>query len=139
MVKEIVKDVEFLSKPCERVESVKDVKDLIQDIKDTCEFHKERCAGLCANQIGVNKCVIAVRNGNNFLIMVNPSIINHSDKTYVAEEGCMSLDYTKQVTRYHLVNVMYRTESGLPAVKEFRGAIAQYIQHEVDHTKGILI
>lgn len=139
MVREIVKDLEFLSKPCERVTDVKQCKQLIQDMKDTCKHHLDKCAGLCANQIGESKSIIAVRKDDDFFIMVNPKIMSHSSKTYVSKEGCLSLDYESEVTRYHLINVLYTQENGMPAVKEFRGNIARIIQHEVDHTRGKLI
>lgn len=140
MVKEINKDTESLSQvsvPFD-FEDEKDME-LVQDMLDTAEAHKENCVGLAAIQVGVPKRVILVRHGDKFVPYINPMIIAKSPKTYLAEEGCLSLDGTRKVQRHLLIKVVWSDIRGKRHVKEFKGFTAQILQHEIDHCKGLLI
>ena len=140
MRKEIVKDPEILSQKSVPFD-LNDEADiaLLGDMIDTAEAYKENCVGLAAIQIGVPKRVILVRQGNNFTPFINPVIIQKSPRTYVTEEGCLSLDGTRSVKRHYSIKVTWTTFAGKKQVKEFKGFIAEIIQHEVDHCNGILI
>ena len=140
MVREIVKDTEILSQKSVPVD-LTDASDieLLGDMIDTAEAHRDNCVGLAAIQIGVPKRVILVRQGNVFTPFINPVIIKKSPRTYVTEEGCLSLDGTRSVKRHHTIKVTWTTFAGKKQVKEFSGFIAEIIQHEVDHCNGILI
>lgn len=140
MIKEIVKDTEFLSQKSVAFDFNSEADaELIQDMLDTANAHKENCVGLAAIQIGVAKRVILVYMGNRYVPMINPLIVKRSPKTYVTEEGCLSLEGTRQVKRHYSVTVAYRDVNGKSMLTEFRGYAAQVIQHEVDHCNGILI
>lgn len=138
MVREIVKDVEFLNVPCERFENGKHDY-LVQDLLDTANAHIDKCVGLACNQIGESIRVIAVRNGDKFMIMKNPMIIKKSGGTFTANERCLSLDGERSVTRHRQVVVMYEDINGKQRRLQCNGFTAQIIQHECDHLKGILI
>ena len=140
MLREIVKDVETLSQksiPFDLTDPA-DIE-LLGDMIDTAEAHRENCVGLAAIQVGVPKRVILVRQGNIFTPFINPVIIKRSPRTYVTEEGCLSLDGTRSVKRHHSIKVTWTSFTGKKQVKEFSGFIAEIIQHEVDHCNGILI
>lgn len=140
MRKEIIKDLEVLSQksiPFDLTDE-SDIE-LLGDMIDTAEAHRENCVGLAAIQIGVPKRVILVRQGNIFTPFINPVIIKKSPSTYVADEGCLSLDGTRRVRRHHSIKVTWTTFSGKKRVQEFNGFVAQIIQHETDHCNGILI
>ena len=138
-VKEIVKDTEFLQKKSTKANyKSAEAMEVIRDLIDTANEHKERCVGLSAIQIGVPLRVCVVFNGNEFIPFVNPIITKLFGDKYEAEEGCMSLDGTRKVMRYDRIEVMRQTKSGF--VKErFRGYMAQILQHEIDHFNGKLI
>ena len=138
MVKEIVKDETILRQKSDPYIFGEDDQ-LLQDLFDTAEEHKENCAGLACIQIGVPKRVILARHGNKFVPYINPVIIQKSPKTYVTEEGCLSLVGTRTVKRHRSIKVMWSTPDGKRQVKEFTGYIAQILQHEIDHCNGILI
>ena len=70
MIKEIVKDVEFL-KPKSEDFNLKTDKDLIQDLLDTANHHAPNCVGLAAPQIGVHKRAIVVLMSTGFRPMLN--------------------------------------------------------------------
>ena len=138
MVREIVKDESVLKQKSEAFVAGQDDY-LITDMLDTANAHKDNCAGLACIQIGVAKRVILVRFGDNFISFINPAIIKKSAKTYMAKEGCLSLDGARIVKRHNSVMLAYTNIDGKRIVKEFSGRTAQIIQHEVDHCNGILI
>jgi peptide deformylase len=138
MVKEIVKDVEFLTKQSEKFIFGED-DHIIQDLIDTANAHKDNCAGLAAVQIGYLKRVIVVKMDDTFVPFINPRIIQKFGERYIAVEGCLSIEGEREVKRNKMVRVAYTNESGKERVVPFKGYVAEIIQHEVDHLNGVLI
>ena len=64
MIKNIVRDVMFLSRKSEPAErsSAADAQ-TARDLQDTLRAHSEECVGMAANMIGVNKNIIIVNIG----------------------------------------------------------------------------
>ena len=140
MVKVINKDTESLSQKSVPFDLTSDADgELLRDMLDTAEAHKENCVGLAAIQVGVAKRAILVRMGDKFVPFLNPMIIHKSTQTYYADEGCLSLDGTRSVKRHRTIKVMWTELNGKRRVREFNGFTAQIIQHEVDHCNGVLI
>ena len=147
MVRTIIKDEEMLKQKSDKFmfANVSDMtynigdEYLIDDILDTAEAHKDKCVGLAAIQMGIPKRLIVVKMGDKFVPMINPVIIQKSKDTYTALEGCLSLEGQREVRRHRFIKVAYTTRNGKPKVEMFKGFIAEIIQHEVDHTNGILI
>lgn len=104
MVKEIVKDVMFLSQKAEK--AIKEDKDIASDLLDTLKANKNRCVGLAANMIGYNKAIICVSGGLYDFIMINPIITNKSEE-YQTEEGWLSLIGERKCKRYKEIEVDY--------------------------------
>mgnify|MGYP003186504427 FL=1 len=73
MEKPIVKDKAFLAQKSQPA-TFMDIA-VAQDLLDTLAAHADRCVGLAANMIGVQKCVIAVNIGPTNIAMLNPEII----------------------------------------------------------------
>lgn len=139
MIKEIVKDIDFLKQKSEDFSFETD-KDLIQDLLDTAEYHRTNCAGLAAPQIGIHKRAIVILTNAGFKPMLNPVIFWKDLKSkYNAVEGCLSLDGEREVKRFRRIKVKYINENRITIIKQFDGYQAQIIQHEVDHLNGILI
>ncbi len=136
MVKNIVRDIFFLSQKAEKATG-KD-KQVAVDLLDTLQANSERCVGLAANMIGAAKAIIAVNIGKTNLIMFNPQIIR-KEKPYQTEEGCLSLDGERQTTRYEVIEVVYQDSKLRKQQAVFTGFTAQIIQHECDHLEGIII
>ena len=136
MVKEVVRDVFFLSQKSE--EATLADKQTIQDLLDTLQSNKEHCVGMAANMIGVQKRIIVVDMGFCNMAMVNPVIIKKS-KQFEAEEGCLSLNGVRKTTRYQQIEVEYQDSNFKKLKQSFSGWIAQIIQHEIDHCDGIII
>ena len=136
-IKEIVTDLEILQTKS-KTANPSEIGELIRDLIDTAEAHKDRCVGLSAIQIGVPLRVCVVWNGERFVPFVNAVICRYLGKKYEAKEGCMSLEGTRKVERFERIEVFRR--SGNRMVKErYRDFMAEIIQHELDHFEGKLI
>ena len=136
MVKEIMRDPLFLSKPSEP--ATKADRQIALDLIDTLRANSERCVGMAANMIGESKRIIVVSMGMMPVAMINP-VITKKNKPYEAEEGCLSLDGVRRAKRYEEIVVEYLDLSFKRCRKPFSGWTAQIIQHEIDHCDGILI
>lgn len=112
-----------------------------QDLLDTLATHADTCVGLAANMIGSPVAVIAFRDGARARTMFNPRITRHSG-SYETEESCLSLTGSRPATRWRSIAVAYQELAGGMLVERhgsFSGFTAQIIQHEIDHTRGIVI
>ena len=137
MEKPIIKDEAFLAQKSQPA-TFMDIA-VAQDLLDTLAAHADRCVGLAANMIGVQKCVIAVNIGPTNIAMLNPEIIKVSG-AYETEERCLSLlGGPRKTKRYEKIKVQYQTPDFQTRLKTFTGWTAQIIQHEIDHCDGILI
>lgn len=138
MVREIIKDEETLSQLSVAYKK-STYTTLIEDLIDTAIKHQDRCVGLAAIQIGVPTKAFVVKIGDKFQPMLNVNIIKHSTESYIAKEGCLSIDGEREVKRWKSITVIYENLYNKVIKKEFSGFVAEIIQHEYDHTKGILI
>lgn len=139
MVKEITKDEEILSKPCEKA-TIDDLP-VVQDLLDTAES-MEDVAGLSANQIGVQKCIaIYLDDHDKFKTVFNPKLVKALYPVKMEEE-CFSVDGAHRVTRFECATIAYEepVDGKLVARKrEFHGRESQILQHVIDHCKGKII
>ena len=136
MIREIMRDEIFLAQKAE-LATLEDLP-VAQDLLDTLKANKERCVGMAANMIGVNKRIIVFDNEGAYTVMFNPEIIKRSGP-YRTEEGCLSLEGVRSAKRWRSVKVRYRNAQFQERIKTFTGWTAQIIQHEVDHCEGIII
>ena len=136
MVKEIIKDILFLSQKSEKA-TEKD-KYIAKDLLDTLKANKDKCVGLAANMIGYNKSIICVSSGLYDFIMINP-IITKKTKEYETEEGCLSLIGQRKCKRYREIEVDYLDINFNKQHGKYTDFVAEIIQHEIDHTNGIII
>ena len=136
MIQEIMKDKTFLAQKAEQA-TPEDLP-VAQDLLDTLAANKDRCVGMAANMIGVNKRIIVFDNEGTYMVMLNPEIIKQSGP-YQTEEGCLSLEGTRPAKRWKSIKVRYQNEKFQERLKTFTGWTAQIIQHEVDHCEGIII
>lgn len=114
MEKPIIRDEVFLAQKSQPA-TFMDIA-VAQDLLDTLAAHADRCVGLAANMIGVQKCVIAVNIGPTNIAMLNPEIIKRSGK-YMTEEGCLSLEGERAAVRYEKLPWPIRTCSSKSASK----------------------
>ena len=108
------------------------------DLQDTLKAHQNECIGMAANMIGVNKAVIIATLGPFNVVMYNPQITQKLIP-YQTEEGCLSLQGKRPVTRYRQIKVTFYNQEWQPQSLQLSDLPAEIIQHEVDHLNGILI
>lgn len=136
MIREIVRDEKFLAQKSAAA-SFMDMS-VAQDLLDTLAAHSDRCVGLAANMIGVQKRIIAINLGPMNVAMFNPVIVKKSGK-YMTEEGCLSLEGERMTARYQKIVVEYQDMNFKKQRQTFTDFPAQIIQHEIDHCEGIII
>ena len=136
MVKQIVRDVFFLSQKSEP--ATKDDLQIGRDLQDTLQANRERCVGMAANMIGVKKDIIIVNMGMIDVVMFNPVIVSKKG-SYETEEGCLSLDGVRKTTRYQDIEVEYYDFNWKKQRQKLTGWTAQIAQHEIDHLSGKII
>ena len=136
MIREIVRDQFFLRLPS-RPATASDAP-IADDLLDTLRANADRCVGMAANMIGQNVRIIAFSEGGRPTEMFNPVILK-KEGPYGAEEGCLSLEGTRQTRRYGSIKVQWQNRDMKPRIKTFTGFTAQIIQHEIDHLDGIVI
>ncbi len=93
--------------------------------------------GLAANQIGVPLRAALVGKGDGtFLEVINPTILEKSEKVTL-REGCLSVpDAWEQTPRFKKVKVRYQDRNGEWHEQEAEGQLAHVFQHEIDHLDG---
>lgn len=141
MVRELIHDVTFLSLKARDAKSCD--ASVCEDLLDTLKAHSDGCVGMAANMIGEAKRIIAFYDESGkapcYTVMRNPEIVKKSG-AYKAEEGCLSLlGGPRSCVRYKNIKVKFQTEDMQVRFKSYSGFTAQIIQHEIDHTNGILI
>ena len=136
MVREIMKDPIFLAQKSQKA-TAEDLP-VAQDLLETLIAHADGCVGMAANMIGVNKCIIAFNDEGSYTVMLNP-VIKKFSGAYDTEEGCLSLPGERPCRRYKTIKVEYETLKLEKRIRTYTGYTAQIIQHEIDHTNGILI
>lgn len=109
-----------------------------RDLLDTLAANAAVCVGMAANMIGVNKRIIVFRDGLQNRMMMNPRIVEASEP-YRVPEGCLSLEGERIANRFKQITVEWQDESMKRHSERFSGYTAQIIQHEIDHTNGIMI
>ncbi len=138
MIKEIVKDRAFLSRPAEPASA--DDAPVMEDLRDTLAS-LEDCVCLAANQIGVAKAIIAYEDGGRIQVMLNPKL-KMGAQPYTAQEGCLSLEEVSEVRRFKMITVTYQVLSGgnlVSRTKRLSGWTAEIVQHALDHVAGKLV
>ena len=96
--------------------------------------------GFAGPQFGLMQRIFVTNiDGDIPRIFINPSIIETSQETAKAEEGCLSIPgIYADVIRPKTVKVQAWNEKGRPFTLEAGGIMARVILHEYDHLEGIL-
>ncbi|MGM9892297.1 peptide deformylase [Limosilactobacillus sp.] len=136
MIKTINKDLNILKQVSQP--ATKSDLPLGQDLKDTLTANAQRCVGMAANMIGVNKRVIIAAIGPLQVVMFNPQLIAKRGP-YQTEEGCLSLTGQRATTRYQQIKVRFYNDQWQVQELALTGFPAEIVQHELDHCDGILI
>lgn len=127
------------------VDATKEDWQAVKDLLDTLLAHKDRCVGMAANMIGVKKRIIAFLDKSGrvptYMVMLNSEIINiKKNGAYNAEESRLSLlGGPRPCKRYKSIKVKYQTLELQTRIKTYTNWTVQIIQHDIDHSNGVLI
>lgn len=138
----------------EKSEKVREIDEatltLIKDMTDAAiDWEASRpheiSAALAAVQIDAMQRVVIVRSdfddkeNNHFTPLINPEIVKYEGALVEDYEGCLSVkNVYGKVPRYSRVRVRALNLDGEEVRFKADGFLARVIQHEIDHTNGIV-
>lgn len=130
-------DKKILEMKSSPVENIEDVKDIIQDLKDTLHAQPNGAHGLSASQIGELKTICICSWADEEVVLINPTITRSRGLTEYLE-GCLSIPGVyKKIPRAQKVWCTYLNENGETCEIAEGGRMSNIIQHEMDHMQGI--
>lgn len=127
-----------------------EIKQLIQDmVNATIDWENSRdheaAVGLAAVQVNQLYRIFIIRtdfediNNKNFTVFINPEIVKKIGPLEEDYEGCLSVpDVYGKVPRHQSVKVRALNQDGEPFRVTAHGYLARILQHEVDHTHGVV-
>lgn len=138
--------IEFLGSPFLRhvaadVEVFDDaLRDLVSAMFRT--MYRASGQGLAAPQVAVLQRIVVIDmpdEDSPALTLINPRIVERGRETAKFEEGCLSIPgVTAKVERHTRVVVEAQDLDGQPFTVRAEGALADCLQHELDHLDGVL-
>jgi peptide deformylase len=129
-----------VSEPVKKVDA--GLRKLVEDMFET--MYDAPGIGLAAIQIGVAQRVVTMDLAGKDepkapQVFINPVITWVSEDKSTYDEGCLSIpEYYEEVERPAKVKVKYLDLDGKEHEIEADGLLATCIQHEIDHTNGVL-
>jgi peptide deformylase len=133
-----------------KVRDVADVTKLLADMTDAAlDWEASRpheiSAALAAVQVDKLERVVIVRSdfedkaSKEFTALINPEIVKYEGKIESDYEGCLSVrDVYGKVPRHTKIRVKALNFEGQEVRFKAEGFLARVIQHEIDHTNGIV-
>jgi peptide deformylase len=127
-----------------------DIRALAQDmIRASLDWEDSRpheiSAALAAVQIDQLYRVVIVRSdfdhkeNRQFITLINPEIVKFEGQQMTDYEGCLSVNgYYGKIPRYSKIRVKALDLEGREVRFKAEGFLARVIQHEVDHTNGVV-
>jgi peptide deformylase len=118
------------------------VRRLMDDMVET--MYHAIGIGLAAPQVGVAERVLVIdvaREGEKPqpLRIANPEILWRSEEMMTANEGCLSLpEHYADVERPAAIRLRYLDHENEIREIEAKGLLATCLQHEIEHTNGVL-
>lgn len=133
------KEDEILRKKSKEVKKITPrTLELIDDMLET--MYDAEGVGLAAVQVGVLRRVVVIDIGDGPVILINPEIIDKSEKEYLEVEGCLSVPGEQGfVFRPEEVTVRALDREGKEQIIESKERFfSKAICHELEHLDGIL-
>ena len=133
----------ILRKKSEQLEQVDNgIRKLMQEMLEA--MYEAPGIGLAAVQVGILKRLIVIdiskdKEKKKPLFLVNPEILHQSKRTFIYEEGCLSLPgQFAEIERPAECILKYVDYNGKEKELIAEGLLATCVQHEIDHLNGIL-
>jgi peptide deformylase len=127
----------ILKSPTAEIKDFEAAKGLIQDLLDTTALPGR--AGVAATQIGVGLSAFSYNVDGKIGYLINPEITKVDGEIELVEEGCLSVPGLWHLTpRYPKATARGYQLDGSQIEVSGEGLMAQALQHECDHLKGLL-
>jgi peptide deformylase len=129
-----------VSEPVKKIDP--GLRKLVDDMFET--MYAAPGIGLAAIQVGIPQRVVTMdlskkSDEQHPRVFINPEITWSSGDKVTHEEGCLSIpEYYEEVERPSEVKVKYLDLDGKTHEITAKGLLATCLQHEVDHTNGVL-
>lgn len=107
---------------------------LIEDLKDT--INANELDGLAAYQIGSYFNVVVVKQGDEFLELINPRVINPIGKITTEETTAYFPNLSAKVPRYEKISVIYQDRDASQHSLKAEGEFSILLQRKIDYTFG---
>lgn len=129
---QLVKNVDFMT--------VELIKSMFETMRNASGI------GLAATQVGIDQSVFVVDlspvedyEKSKPMVLINPKILDFSDKKITIEEGCLSIPNVRyEVERPETVYITYYDTELKEQTFEATKLFARVFQHEQDHLNGVL-
>jgi peptide deformylase len=134
------KRLRLVSDPVKAVDA--ELRALVDDMFEA--MYDAPGVGLAAIQLGVAKRIVTVDTAKKDepkqpQVFINPEVVWTSEEKATYEEGCLSIpEYYEEVERPSQVKVKFLDLDGKTREVEANGLLATVLQHEIDHTNGVL-
>jgi peptide deformylase len=127
-----------------------EIKQLVRDMEAATidwEESREHEVGVALAAVQINKLyrIVVVRNDYNdksnheFTTLINPEIVKYEGAQIEDYEGCLSVkNIYGKVPRYEKVRIKALDLDGKAFRLTAEGFLARIMQHEIDHTNGIV-
>lgn len=127
-----------------------DIRQLITDMTDaSIDWENSRpheiSAALAAVQIDQLERVVIIRSdfedkeNREFIPLINPEIVKAEGPLVTDYEGCLSVNgFYGKVPRFNKIRVKALDINGKEVRIKAEGFLARVLQHEIDHTNGIV-
>lgn len=106
-------------------------------------MYRYKGVGLAAPQVANSLQMIIFDDSserNNPRVLINPTIVSHSQQQESAIEGCLSCKGVEaEVERWQAVTVKGKDLDWKTRTIKASGFLARILQHEIDHLQGITI
>lgn len=129
---------------CERVQDPRSpaARLVADDLRDTLRMAKKRYKmgrAMAAPQIGAPVRIVFVETDKKRWVMVNPEITDVGPDDFTVWDDCFSFpNLLVRVNRAFAITLSYQDLRGKTLTTSLSGAMAELLQHEVDHLDGIL-
>ncbi len=133
----------LLSQKSKKIKRIDDsIKKLAINMAETMRGYgneHESGVALAAIQVGVPVRMTVLKDGDEYLTIINPEIIKRSKEELLDTEGCMSVPKKYgQVKRAKKIKVRGLNLDGQKIEIKAEGFLARVLQHEIDHMNGNL-
>ncbi|OED41431.1 peptide deformylase [Endozoicomonas sp. (ex Bugula neritina AB1)] len=127
-----------IAKPVAEVNN--NIRKIVDDMLET--MYEAKGVGLAATQVDIHQRIVVMdmsEEGNDPVVMINPSYEAIDDEKSELQEGCLSIPgFYEQLDRFERVRLTALDRNGDEYTHDYDGLAAVCVQHELDHLKGKL-